>query len=180
MAGSRRAWWGIFGALGAWTLYAAPCHVMNFGVPERLFLGWIAVQARRFLEMPVLGILHLLHPKTTPMAESTTVVALCVLAALAALGALVGLALSWLVRSEESEPEPEAGRVPPAVALALSLAGGLFCGYALGLAGAWLALRARPAGKLRTAALVIGLAAAAAWTLLLVLPSPQNRYANQP
>ena len=176
----RSGWPAVFGALCAWALYAAPCHVLAFGVPERLFLGWLAVQAKRFLEMPGLGILHLMHPDTPPMAESTRLTALCILAALAVIGALAGLALSRLARSDESEPEPgSAGGVPPAVALALSLAGGLFCGYALGLAGAWLALRARPAGKLRTAALIVGIAAAIAWTLLLVLPSPQNRYAGQ-
>lgn len=174
----RRGWPAVFGALAAWAIYAAPCHVVAFGVPERLALGWVAVQARRFLEMPGLGVLQLLHSGTTPMAEPSGLRALGILASLAVLGALAGLVIARLVRPDESETEAALG-VSPAVALALSLAGGLFCGYALGLAGAWLALRARPSGRLRAAALVVGLAAAIAWTLLLTLNSPQDRYAGQ-
>jgi len=171
----RSSWWALFGALAAWAAYAAPCHLMATGVPDRLGLGWLAVQARRFLDMPGKGLLQLLRPAVEPFAQPNWLAMLCVLAVLGIVGAVVGLVLSRLVKPAEPSADGPAG----ATALALSIAGWLVAGYALGLTGAWLGRRSRLAGsggREAVAAQILGFAAAAAWTLLLALPPPQAKY----
>jgi hypothetical protein len=173
----RSAWWSLFGALTAWAVYAAPCHLIATGTPDRLGLGWLAVQLRRALDLPGRALLQLLRPDSEPFAQPAWLAALCVLAVLAAAGALTGLVLSRLVRDRVSS-----GGVPSgAAALALSLVGVLVCGYALGPAGAWLGRQARLAAAPRAdrqalAAEILGFAAGFVWALLLALPPPQAKY----
>jgi len=178
----RSSWWALFGALAAWAAYAAPCHLIATGVPDRIGLGWFAVQARRLLDMPGKGLLQLLRPAVEPFAQPGWLSAICVLAMLALLGALVGIVGAGLRPAPTALTKPaESPSAAPsgATALALSIAGWLVAGYALGLYGAWLGRRARLAGSGGREAVVaqaLGFAAAAAWTLLLALPPPQAKY----